>query len=155
MPQSGLLIIFYSTSTNTRKEVVMAQQDAPVILKVGLVIAMIILAIYGLLMFLIPAQYVALIGANPIENVWLRWAGGVLIALAVGAWMMLRSPANQGVLFKTLNLGFLLAGLALAYSWAAGEYSGRTISVAFPAILNLVVAVLLFLGWRSAKDLLR
>ncbi|MEE8435388.1 MAG: hypothetical protein V3S64_11420 [bacterium] len=132
----------------------MAQQNVSIVLKIALIIAVIELGIYGLVLFFIPAQFVEFIKSNPVEAVNLRWPGGILIALAVGAILVLRKPAGQGSLVLTLTLGYLLAGLAMVYSWTAKEYSADTVQLAVPAILNLVVTVLLFLGWQTSRDTL-
>lgn len=129
----------------------MAQQGISTILKVGLVIAVIVTAVYGLILLLIPTQFYEFIGANPFDAVNARWPGGILFAIAVGSYLVLRSPAGQGPLVITITLGFLFAGLALLYSWVVGEYSAQTVHLAIPTILDLIVAVLLFLGRQSSR----
>ena len=54
------------------------------ILKAALMIAFIVFGVYGLLIFFLPGLLLKMSGAPMIELVWFRWAGGVLIALAIG-----------------------------------------------------------------------
>ncbi len=132
----------------------MAQEKVPGLLTIGLILAIIIQGIYGLLLFIIPLQFAAWGQGNPVDAGWLRWPGGVLIGLAVGAILTLRSPAKQGIYVLSLTIAVFLAGLALLFSWITGEYSGQTWFVALPAIVVLVEAVILFFGWQSAKSIL-
>jgi hypothetical protein len=132
----------------------MAQQNVSIVLKIALILVVIELGIYGLVLLLIPSQFTQFIGANPTEAVWLRWPGGILIALAAGSFLVIRNPGGQSSLVLTLTLGFLLGGLAMLYSWITVEYSADTVHLAVPTILNLVVTVLLFLGWQSSRDTL-
>ncbi len=133
----------------------MAQNDASILLKIGLIVAVIELLIYGLILFFIPLQFLGWIGANPTDAVNLRWPGGTLIALALGAYFVLRAPVRQEKLVITLMVGYLLAGLAMLFSWVTGEYSADTIQLAIPTILNLVVTVILYFGWQGSRDLLK
>lgn len=132
----------------------MAQEKIPVLLRIGLILAIIIQGIYGLLLFIIPLQFAALAQGNAVGAGWLRWPGGVLIGLAVGAILTLRSPAKQGTYVLTLTIAVFLAGLALLFSWITGEYTGKTWFMAQPTIVVLAEAVILFFGWRSAKTVL-
>lgn len=127
----------------------------PMTLKAGLVIGLVVCAVYGLILFLIPAQFVAFAGGEPVSAGWLRWPGGMLIAAAVCTYLVLQSPKGQGVMVVFAILSFLLAGLAMLFSWLTGEYTVDTVQIAFPAILNLVVSGLIYLGWSSTRDLLK
>ncbi len=130
-------------------------QQASMTLKAALVIGLIIEAVYGLVLFLIPAQFVAFTGGDPVASGWLRWPGGMLIAAAICTYLVLQSPKGQGIWVIFAGLAFLLVGLALLYSWLAGEYTVDTVHIAFPAILNLAVTVLIYLGWSTSKALLQ
>ena len=132
----------------------MAKQQGATMLKVALVIYAIVVLVYGLSFFFIPGLYVDMAGANPVDNSWLRWAGGVLIALGIGALVVMRKPAKQGVFVTTIALGTSLAGLALLYSWIAHEYSGATSFIAVPTIIILALAVLLWWSRAQAKKIL-
>ena len=80
---------------------------------------------FGLLALAAPAFLVQTLGAEPaFHYFWLRWAGGVLVAVALGAWMAQRDPIQERT-FVTFALGAaLLAGVGLLWAELAGEYHG-------------------------------
>jgi hypothetical protein len=132
----------------------MAQKEGTTMLKVILVIYAIVVLVFGLSFFFIPGLYVDMAGANPVDYGWLRWPGGVLIALGIGALVVMRKPAKQGVFVTTIALGTSLAGLGLLYSWIAHEYSGNPGSIAVPTVILLILAVLLWWSRAQAKKIL-
>jgi len=123
-------------------------------LKVVLVIYTIVVWVYGLCLFFIPGVLVKMSGANPVDSGWLRWPGGVLIALGIGALLVRRNPAKQGIFVLTISLGTLLSGLALLYSWIAHEYSAGGWFIALATIVVLVVSALLWWSRQKAKAIL-
>jgi hypothetical protein len=132
----------------------MAQNNGAKTLKVVLVIFAIVSLVYGLCYLLIPGVLLAMSGGNPVDLGWLRWPGGILIALGIGALLVRRDPTKQGVFVTTISLGTLLAGLALLYSWIVHEYSAATWFIALPAIIVLIVSALLWWGRQKAKGIL-
>jgi hypothetical protein len=132
----------------------MAKQQGATMLKVVLVIYAIVVLVFGLSFFFIPGLYVDMAGANPVDYGWLRWPGGVLIALGIGALVVMRKPAKQGVFVTTIALGTSLAGLGLLYSWIAHEYSGNPGSIAVPTVILLILAVLLWWSRIRARTIL-
>jgi len=132
----------------------MAQNNGTKTLKVVLVIYAIVVLVYGLSFLLMPGVMVAMSGGSPVDLGWLRWPGGVLIALGIGALLVRRDPTKQGVFVTTISLGTLLAGLALLYSWIVHEYSGATFFIALPTIIILVVSALLWWSRQKAKGIL-
>ena len=129
-------------------------QNATGLLKAGLIISIIINGVYGVIFILIPTQFVAFSGGNPVDAGWVRWPGGTLIAWALVYYLVLRAPSKQGIVVIAGALAYLLVGLALLYSWSAGETSVDPVNVIFPGVLDLAMAVLLYLGWKSSRDLL-
>jgi len=132
----------------------MAQNNGTKTLKVVLVIYAIVSLVYGLCYLLIPGVLVAMSGGTPVDLGWLRWPGGILIAFGIGALLVRRDPAKQGVFVTTISLGTLLAGLTLLYSWIVHEYSGATWFVALPAIIVLILSALLWWSRQKAKGIL-
>ena len=132
----------------------MAQNDEVKVLKFALLVGAIMSLVYGLGYLLLPATLANLSRGNPVEVSWLRWSGGVLVALAVGALMVYSKPEKQNVFVTSIALANLLAGLGLLYSWLMQEYSGATWFIALPACLTLLVAALLFWGRSQAKGIL-
>jgi hypothetical protein len=132
----------------------MAKQQGATMLKVVLVIYAIVVLVYGLSFFFIPGVLSDMAGGEPVNYSWLRWAGGVLIALGIGALVVMRKPAKQGVFVTTIALACSLAGLALLYSWIATEYSGSSWFIAVPTIIILALAVLLWWSRAQARKIL-
>jgi hypothetical protein len=132
----------------------MAQTDNAKMLKVGLVILGIVSIIYGLGFLIVPSIWVNLSGGNPVEFGWLRWAGGIIIALGIGALMVFRKPEKQGIFVFTSASSTLLAGVGLLFSWIMTEYSGSTLFIAVPTIILLVISGLLWWGRQQTKGIL-
>jgi len=85
------------------------------LLNVALIIYIIIVLVYGVLYLFAPQVLVQAQGGEPVASGWLRWSGGVLIALGVGAIMVYRKPVMQDAFIVTITLGCLLAGLPLVF----------------------------------------
>ena len=124
------------------------------ILKIALMIAFIVFGVYGILIFFLPGLLIKMSCAPMIELVWFRWAGGVLIALAVGIIRVRSNPANQDVFVVSIILASLLNSVAHVVSLLLGDYSGATWFIVLPTILTLVIAILLLWGRAKAKDIL-
>ena len=122
--------------------------------KVALVIFAIVTIVYGLCYVFIPQVLVEMSGGDPVHPSWLRWPGGTLIALGIGAIMVLRNPAKQDIYIITIALGTLLTGLALLYTWIF-EMPVATWFIAMPAIIILVTSALLWWGRQQAKEILK
>jgi hypothetical protein len=132
----------------------MSQSNNVALLKVALVILAIVSIIYGIFYLIFPGTLVALSGGNPVDFAWLRWSGGVIIALGIGVLMVFRKPEKQGIFVFMSALSTLLAGLGLLCSWIMNEYSGSTMFIAVPTILLLVISCLLWWGRQQAKGIL-
>jgi uncharacterized protein YjeT (DUF2065 family) len=131
----------------------MAQNPKLTLLKVTLVIFIIVAIVYGLGYVFIPKTLVKLSGGEPIPYSWLRWSGGVLISLGIGAILVFINPAKQKIFVITIALGNLFTGLALLYSWIF-EITGNTWFTALPVIITLVISALLWWSLRQAKEIL-
>ncbi|HAQ21870.1 MAG TPA: hypothetical protein DCR40_21970 [Prolixibacteraceae bacterium] len=131
----------------------MAQSKSTGLLNISLIIYIVIVLVYGALYFFAPQVLVTAQGGDPVASGWLRWAGGVLIALGVGSIMVYRNPLKQDPFVVTITLGCLLAGLALLYALLF-ELTGKTWFTALPMIILLILTVLLWFGRKQAKDIL-
>ena len=132
----------------------MANDNGTKTLKVALVIYTIVVWVYGLCFFFIPGVLVKISGGNPVDSGWLRWSGGILIAFGIGALLVRRNPAKQGIFVLAISLGTLLSGLALLYSWIVHEYSAGMWFIAVATIVVLVVSALLWWARQKAKAIL-
>lgn len=133
----------------------MAQNKDPKMLKVVLIIFAFVALIYGLGYLFIPGVLVTIHGSEPIDLSWIRWSGGLLIALGIGAILVFRNPAKQGIFITTISLGTLLSGLGLLYSLLIHEYSGPTLSTVIPTAILLVLSGLLWRSRQLAKEILK
>jgi hypothetical protein len=132
----------------------MAQSNNVTLLKVTLVILAVVTIIYGIGFLIVPGTMVTLSRGNPVNFGWLRWPGGVIIALGIGALMVFRKPEKQGIFVFVSALSTLLAGLGLLCSWIMKEYTESTLFIAVPTILILVISFLLWWGRQRAKGIL-
>ncbi len=102
-------------------------------------ITALITAIYGVGFLLLPTLmfHVSRDPGFPANAGWVRWAGGVLIGLAAGAWIgSNRSPSNQQPAVIGFAVGEGFAALSLAYSAISGEYQGVAWFIWTAAVLN-------------------
>ena len=132
----------------------MPENENPVFLKVVLLIYAIVALVYGLCFLFVPDCLVDMSGGAPVFHGWLRWAGGICVALGIGTLMVMAKPQNQGKFVFTIALATLLAGLALVYAWIYIEEGANVWFTAVPAILLLVISGLLWWSRQTARDIL-
>ena len=123
-------------------------------LKIALLVYAIVCVVYGLGFFLFSDFLVRLSGTDPVFHGWLRWSGGLLIALAIGTFLVYRKPENQGIFVTTIALGTSLCCLSLFCAWATMEEGANVWFTALPAIIMLILAILLWWSRQKAKDIL-
>ena len=133
----------------------MEEKKSLTFLKIVLIIFAIVCLVYGLFYFFVPNYLVNLSGGEPVYHGWLRWSGGVLIALGIGTILVYLNPKNQGIFVVTIAIGSTLAGLALLYAWITIEEGAKVWFTAFPTILLLVMSGLLWWSKQQAKDILK
>ena len=132
----------------------MAQNDNVKGLKVILVIFAVMMFIYGFGFLFVPGILFKLIGGNPVEFSWVRWAGGVLIALGIGSLMASGKPEKQSIFVTSMALAVLFGGLGMLYSWIMQEFSAAIWFIALSTCLPLIVSALLFWVRNQAKGIL-
>jgi len=132
----------------------MAENKNVGFLKVVLMIFAVISIVYGIGYFLVPNFLVNLSGDTPVFHGWLRWSGGVLLALGAGAILVYLNPQNQGIFVTTITLGCLLCGFGLLWAWITIEEGSNVWFTALPAVLTFALAILLWLSRAKAKDIL-
>lgn len=112
----------------------------------------VISVIYGFLFMVIPGWYLNMIGESPVPLVHIRWSGGVLIALAYGAWKFYKDPAKGKAYAHTIAVAPLLGGLSLLYSLISGEYSGKGFFHAFPGVLGIAISFLVIWSLNRVRN---
>jgi len=133
----------------------MAENKNSTFLKIVLVIFSVVCIIYGIGYFFAPDCLVNLSGGEPVFHGWLRWSGGVLIALGIGAVLVFLNPKNQDIFVMTIAIGTLLTGLALIYAWITIEEGANVLFTALPAVVILLISGLLWYSRQQAKDILK
>jgi len=132
----------------------MAQDDNVKILKFTLIIFAVISLVYGFGFLFVPGLLVKLSEGTPVDFGWLRWSGGVLLALGIGCLMVYSKPEKQGIFVTSMALATLFSGLGMLYSWIMHEYSGTTLFKALPTCLLLAISCLFWWGRGKAKGIL-
>jgi hypothetical protein len=123
-------------------------------LKTVLIIFAIVSIIYGIGYLFAPNFLVKLSGGTPVFHGWLRWSGGILIALGLGATLVFNDPKHQGIFVTTIALGCLLCCIGLLWAMIIIEKGAKLMFTALPAIITFALAVLLWVGRTKAKDIL-
>ena len=132
----------------------MAEKSNSGILIISLLIFAIVCLIYGLGFFIVPDSLVELSGGDPVFHGWLRWSGGVIIALGIGAILIYLKPKGQGIFVTTIALGSLLAGLAMLWAWINIEEGANVWFTALPTIVLLALSGLLWWSRQEARNIL-
>ena len=132
----------------------MTEKSNSGILKIVLLIYAVVCLVYGLGYLIVPDSLVELSGGAPVFHGWLRWSGGVIIALGIGGILTYLNPKGQGIFVTTIAIGTLLAGLAMLWTWVNIEEGSNVWFTASPTIILLVLSGLLWWGRQTAKDIL-
>jgi hypothetical protein len=110
---------------------------------------------YGVFFLFLPGVLVSMSGVpEPVNLGWIRWAGGPLIALGIGAIQVYRNPSKQGIFVTIAAISGLLIGLGLLYSKIFDHSTAYTWFHMTPCVIYLVLFVLLLWARQGAKDIL-
>jgi uncharacterized membrane protein len=131
----------------------MTQNNNTKLLKISLIIFAIVSLVYGLCYVFIPQNLVGLSGSEAVPSSWLRWSGGILVSLGIGAILIYRNPAKQEPFVTTLALGTLFTGLALLYALLF-EMAGNAWFTMLPMIITLILSALLWWSRAQSKNIL-
>jgi hypothetical protein len=115
-------------------------------------IAAISMAIFGAGLLLFPQVMFTLsddpgVPANP---GWVRWAGGLLLGMAVATWLAANNPESQRPLAVGLATAFTLIALALLYNNLVGDYRGAIVELAADRGQRSLAAAM---WWLSSKSI--
>jgi hypothetical protein len=123
-------------------------------LKVVLLIYSLVCIVYGLGYLFVPDSLVSMSGGQPVFHGWLRWSGGVLIALGIGAILVCLNPYHQGIFVTTIALGCFLCGTGLVWALVTREEGANMWFTALPAIIVFTLSLLLWYGRSKAREIL-
>jgi uncharacterized protein YjeT (DUF2065 family) len=131
----------------------MTQRKNPQLLNVALILFAVVTLVNGLAYLFIPEIYLKLTGSQPIPPAWIRWSGGILISLGIGAIMVFRNPGKQGIFVKMAALGTLIVGLTNLYEIFFESVGDVWFSLP-NAIVNFILSALLWISLKQAKAIL-
>jgi hypothetical protein len=131
----------------------MTQNNNTKLLKISLISFAIVSLVYGICYVFIPQYLVDLSGSEAVPSSWLRWSGGILVSLGIGAVLVYRNPAKQDPFVITIALGTLFTGLALLYALIF-EMSGDTWFTVLPIVITLMLSALLWWSREQSKNIL-
>ncbi len=123
-------------------------------LKAALMFTIIVNLFYGIALFVTPGFMSEIAGGTPVEHGWLRWSGGVLIALAVGGLHAYRNPGNQKSLVLLLTVAPLLSGLAFAYTLLFENYTIHTWFILVPCVVAFAMFAAMMWARQGSKEIL-
>ena len=132
----------------------MEQKKGLLLLRFSLGIYALVALAYGIGYVFFPEYLVELSGGDPVPGAWLRWAGAVVIALGIGAIMVILNPVKQRIFVRTIAMGSFFVGLTLVYAWVY-DAVGELWFTAVPAIGMLALAILLIVSCKLANETLK
>jgi len=125
------------------------------LLKVTLALYAIITLLYGINYLFFTDLQIKMTGGEPIEPGWIRWFGGVLLALGIGSIMVFRNPVKQGIFVTAMCIGSFLVSLSLIYEVIVADFEEYNLSnTLIPAIVLFLIGVLFLLSLRKSKEIL-
>ncbi len=123
-------------------------------LKYALLFSIVVNLFYGFAFFIVPGVLRDAAGGNPVELGWIRWSGGVLLALAIGGIQVYRKPAKQSAMVNTLTVAPVLIGAGLLYTLLFEPYTVHSWFIIVPCIVSFVLFAVMAWARQGAKDIL-
>jgi len=134
----------------------MSQDNGLKRLKVVLAMFFVSYLFYGISFLVFPGMVYAMShAAEPLSLSWIRWSGGTLIALGVGAIQAFRNPTRQAGFVTVAMISALLIGLGLLYSRMFDNSTGTFAFHMTPCFINLGLFFLLVWARQGAKETLK
>ncbi len=135
-------------------EVIMESKQSTSVLKVGLWLDFALTLLYGIELLFLPGMLATVGGGTIPDFSWLRWSGGILVAVAYGCFRAARHPEGRD-LFVTMMIvmGFLNA-LGHVISLINRDYTGGLWMLWMPAALTTIFSLILIVGRAQARQVL-
>ena len=125
------------------------------LLKISLLLFALYTLANGVIYLFFPEYEISSSGSEPFPPGWIRWFGGIFIALGIMSVLAFRNPVKQGIFVLSVAIGSLIVGLTLFYT-VMFEYEGIG-DIKFtlmPAILISINSILFWISLRLSKDIL-
>ena len=131
-------------------------ENKNLLLKISLILFAIMALGYGIIYLFFPMLQIKAAGGELIPPGWIRWMGGILIALGIGAVMVYKNPVKQKIFVFSMAIGTLLNGLTLLYTLLfEGEGIGNISNTLIPAIILLILSAMLWISLKQSKEILQ
>ena len=125
------------------------------LLQVALWVYLVDALAFGVVIFFMPEFTVETLGDAPgFDYWWVRWAGGLLLALALGAALVVRRPRGQGAMVIVFATALFLVGVGLLWSWLAGQYDGAAWFLVLTLAATFPVSALLWYAFLKNREVL-
>lgn len=125
------------------------------LLKISLLLFALYTLVNGVIYLFFPEYEISSVGSDPIPPGWIRWFGGILIALGIASVMIFRNPVKQGIFVLAIAIGSIIVGLTLFYT-VMFEYDGigEIKFTLIPAILISINSILFWISLRLSREIL-
>ena len=133
----------------------MSQDNGLKKLRGALVFSILVDLVYGIGFFITPGILRDVAGGNPLDLAWIRWSGGVLLALALGGIQTYQKPAGQRPMVTTLTVAPILTSIGLLYPLLFEKYSVHTWFIVMPCVITFALFVVMMWGLQAAKEILK
>ena len=131
------------------------QTAVPTLLTVSLWVWLLDALAFGVFILAAPSFVVETLGDDASFGYWwVRWSGGILLGLAVGTWMVIRSPRGNGAFVLASGLAAFLAGIGLVWGFLADEYGGAAWFLWLTLASSLGVGALILYAWSRSRAVL-
>jgi hypothetical protein len=132
----------------------MSQNDGLTRLKIVLAVFFVSYLFYGVSFLFFPGMLSEMSG-DPVHLGWIRWSGGALFALGIGAVQAFRNPARHGSFVTVATISALLIGCSLLYSKLMEPSTKHAWFTLTPCFINLGLFVLLLWARQGAREALK
>jgi len=134
----------------------MTKKKNSTLLKTALAIFAVMAVVYGIVLLFFTKGFIEMTGEETINPNWIRWPGGILLALAYGALRVIRNPTHQDTFVNAIALATLFAGLALLYELIFEMEPQYVVWITvIPSVGQLIISALLWIGRHQARDILK
>lgn len=129
----------------------MAEDNGLKRVKLVLLLSIAVDVVYGVGFLIVPGVLRDMAGGTPVELGWIRWSGGVLLALALMGYQASRDPRGQGIVITGLTVAPLLTGAGLLYTLLFEMYTVHAWFILLPCVILFVLFGLMAWARQGAR----